>query len=212
MNEIMLVIAAYLIGSIPTSVWVSKAVFGIDIRHYGSGNPGATNTFRVLGTKWGAFVMTADITKGVIATSLYLLMPFYLQNELARTNFMIALGMAAVVGHVFPIWADFKGGKGVATLLGMALAIQPLVAFICIIVFLITLFTTRFVSLSSMLAGVAFMVLILFIFKEKETSYRIFAIVVALMVVVTHQKNIGRLLKGEEHKAPLFKKNKKSQD
>jgi glycerol-3-phosphate acyltransferase PlsY len=209
MNEIMLVIVAYLLGSIPTSVWVSKAVFGIDIRHYGSGNPGATNTFRVLGSKWGAFVMTADITKGVIATSLYVLIPSYLQNELARTNFMIVLGMAAVIGHVFPIWADFKGGKGVATILGMALAIQPIVALICIIVFLITLFTTRFVSLSSMLAGVAFMILILFIFKEKETSYRIFAIIVALMVVVTHQKNIGRLLKGEEHKAPLFKKKKK---
>lgn len=111
MNEIMLVIVAYLLGSIPTSVWVSKAVFGIDIRHYGSGNPGATNTFRVLGSKWGAFVMTADITKGVIATSLYIFIPYYLHNELARTNFMIALGMAAVVGHVFPIWADFKGGK-----------------------------------------------------------------------------------------------------
>lgn len=212
MNEIMLVLVAYLLGSIPTSVWVSKTVFGIDIRHYGSGNPGATNTFRVLGTKWGAFVMTADVTKGVIATSLYVLMPYYLQNELARTNFMIALGLAAVIGHVFPIWANFKGGKGVATLLGMALAIQPMVALICIVVFLITLFTTRFVSLSSMLASVAFMVLILFIFKEKETSYRIFAIIVALMVVVTHQKNIGRLLKGEEHKAPLFKKNKKEKE
>lgn len=212
MNEIMLVIVAYLLGSIPTSVWVSKAVFGIDIRHYGSGNPGATNTFRVLGSKWGAFVMTADITKGVIATSLYVLIPSYLQNELARTNFMIVLGMAAVLGHIFPIWADFKGGKGVATILGMALAIQPIVALICIIVFLITLFTTRFVSLSSMLASVVFMVLILFIFNEKETSYRVFAIIVALMVVVTHQKNIGRLLNGKENKAPLFKKNRKPQD
>jgi glycerol-3-phosphate acyltransferase PlsY len=212
MNEMMLVVLAYLLGSIPTSIWVSKAVFGIDIRLYGSGNPGATNTFRVLGSKWGAFVMIADISKGVIATSLYILIPFYLQNELARTNFMIVLGLAAVVGHIFPIWADFKGGKGVATILGMALAIQPIVALICIIVFLITLFTTRFVSLSSMLASVVFMVLILFIFKEKETSYRVFAIIVALMVVVTHQKNIGRLLNGKENKAPLFKKNRKAQD
>jgi len=209
MNEIMLLVLAYLLGSIPTSIWVSKAVFGIDIREFGSGNPGATNTFRVLGSKWGAFVMTADITKGVIATSLYILIPFYIQNELARTNFMIVLGLAAVLGHIFPIWADFKGGKGVATILGMALAIQPIVALICIVVFLITLFTTRFVSLSSMLASVVFMVLILFIFKEKETSYRVFAIIVALMVVVTHQKNIGRLLNGKENKAPLFKKNRK---
>lgn len=212
MNEIMLVVLAYLLGSIPTSIWVSKAVFGIDIRDYGSGNPGATNTFRVLGSKWGTFVMIVDISKGVIATSLYILIPFYLQNELARTNFMIILGLAAVLGHIFPIWADFKGGKGVATILGMALAIQPIVALICIVVFLITLFTTRFVSLSSMLASIVFMVLILFIFKEKETSYRVFAIIVALMVVVTHQKNIGRLLNGKENKAPLFKKNRKPQD
>ena len=160
MNELMLIVLAYLIGSIPTSIWVSKAIFGIDIRHYGSGNPGATNTFRVLGSKWGAFVMTADISKGLIATSLYLLIPFYLDNELARTNFMIVLGMAAVIGHIFPIWADFKGGKGVATILGMTLAIQPIVALICMLVFLVTLFTTRFVSLSSMLAGVVFMVFI----------------------------------------------------
>ena len=212
MNEMMLVVLAYLLGSIPTSIWVSKAVFGIDIRDYGSGNPGATNTFRVLGSKWGTFVMIADITKGVIATSLYILIPFYIENELARTNFMIVLGLVAVLGHIFPIWADFKGGKGVATILGMALAIQPIVALICIVVFLITLFTTRFVSLSSMLASVVFMVLILFIFKEKETSYRVFAIIVALMVVVTHQKNIGRLLNGKENKAPLFKKDRKPQD
>lgn len=209
MIEIMLVIIAYLLGSIPTSIWVSKTVFGIDIRQFGSGNPGTTNTFRVLGSKWGIFVMIVDITKGVIATSLYLLVPFYLQNELARTNFMIVLGLAAVLGHIFPIWADFRGGKGVATILGMALAIQPIVALICIIVFLITLFTTRFVSLSSMLASVVFMVLILFIFKEKETSYRVFAIIVALMVVVSHQKNISRLLNGKENKATLFKKNRK---
>jgi len=209
MNEFMLVVFAYLIGSIPTSIWVSKAVFGIDIREFGSGNPGATNTFRVLGSKWGAFVMTADITKGLIATSLYILIPYYLNNELARTNFMIVLGLASVLGHIFPIWADFKGGKGVATILGMALAIQPIVALICILVFLITLFATRFVSLSSMLAGVVFMVLILFIFNEKETSYRIFAIIVAMMLLVTHQKNIGRLLKGIENKVPLFKKDKK---
>jgi glycerol-3-phosphate acyltransferase PlsY len=212
MNEMMLVVLAYLLGSIPTSIWVSKAVFGIDIRQYGSGNPGATNTFRVLGSKWGVFVMTADITKGMIATSLYILIPFYLENELARTNFMIVLGLAAVLGHIFPIFADFKGGKGVATILGMALAIQPIVALICIIVFLITLFTTRFVSLSSMLASLVFMVLILFIFNEKETSYRVFAIIVAFMVVVTHQKNIGRLINGKENKAPLFKKNRKPQD
>ena len=205
MTEIILILLAYIIGSIPTAVWVSKSVFGIDIRDYGSGNAGATNSFRVLGTKWGSFVMLVDVTKGVIATSLYILIPFYLTNELARTNFMIALGMAAVLGHILPIFANFRGGKGVATLLGMALAIQPMVALLCLVVFLITLLSTRFVSLSSMFAGVAFMVLILFIFNEKETIYRLFAIIVAMMVVVTHQKNISRLIKGTENKVPIFK-------
>lgn len=205
MTEILLIILAYIIGSIPTAVWVSKSVFGIDIRDYGSGNAGASNTFRVLGSKWGSFVMFIDVIKGVIATSLYLLIPYYTTNELARTNFMIALGMVAVLGHIFPIFANFRGGKGVATLLGMALAIQPLVALLCLVVFLITLLSTRFVSLSSMLAGVAFMVLILFIFNEKETLYRLFAIVVAFMVVITHQKNITRLIKGTENKVPIFK-------
>ncbi len=210
MNEPILVLIAYLIGSIPTSVWISKAIFNIDIRDYGSGNPGATNTFRVLGSKWGSIVMMVDVTKGIIATSLYILIPYYLNNELARTNFMIVLGLASVIGHIFPIWAGFRGGKGVATILGMALAIQPIVALLCLLVFLFTLITTRFVSLSSLIAGVAFMVLILFIFNEKETMYRLFGIIVALMVIITHQKNISRLLKGTENKVPLFKSRNKN--
>jgi glycerol-3-phosphate acyltransferase PlsY len=217
MNEFLLIIVAYLIGSIPTSVWVSKHFFGIDIREYGSGNAGATNTFRVLGSKWGSFVMLVDVIKGVVATSLYLLLPHYLTNELQRTNFMLGLGMASILGHIFPIWANFKGGKGVATLLGMAVAIQPIVAACCIGVFLIVLFLTRFVSLSSILAGIAFMVFILFVFNEQQTFYRIFAVLVALMVVLTHQKNIGRIFNGTESKVPILRhrdrrKQRKSED
>jgi glycerol-3-phosphate acyltransferase PlsY len=210
MNESILVIIAYLLGSIPTSVWVSKSIFKFDIRDYGSGNAGATNSFRVLGAKWGSFVMLVDVLKGVIATSLYIVIPYYLTNELARTNFMIILGLASVVGHIFPIWAEFRGGKGVATILGMALAIQPAVALLSLVIFAFTLLTTRFVSLSSMLASVAFMILILFIFDEKELLYRIFAVIVALMVIVTHQKNIIRLFNGTENKVPLFRKKDKS--
>jgi glycerol-3-phosphate acyltransferase PlsY len=205
MNEVLLILFAYLIGSIPTAVWVSKYFFKIDIRDYGSGNAGATNTFRVLGSKWGTFVMSVDVLKGLIATSLYILLPYYLTDEWDRTNFMIGLGLAAVLGHIFPIWANFRGGKGVATLLGMAVAIQPLVALCCVGVFLLVLYLTRFVSLSSILAGVSFMVFILFIFNEKETLYRIFAVLVALMVILTHQKNISRILKGTESKVAIFK-------
>lgn len=204
MNELFIIVLAYLIGSIPTAVWVSKYFFKIDIRDYGSGNAGASNTFRVLGSKWGSFVMLIDVLKGVIATSLYIFLPHGL-DELHRTNLMIGLGLASVAGHIFPIWANFRGGKGVATLLGMAVAIQPLVAVCCVGVFLAVLYLTRFVSLSSILAGIAFMVFILFIFNEKETLYRIFAVLVALMIVLTHQKNIGRILKGTESKIPLFK-------
>jgi glycerol-3-phosphate acyltransferase PlsY len=205
MIEVLLILLAYLIGSIPTAIWVSKYFFGIDIRDYGSGNAGATNTFRVLGSRWGTFVMVADVLKGLIATSLYILIPYYLHDEWDRTNFMVGLGLAAVAGHIFPIWADFRGGKGVATLFGMIIAIQPLVAVCCVGVFLLVLYLTRFVSLSSILASVAFAVLILFIFNEKEPLYRAFAIAVALLVILTHQKNISRLLRGSESKVPIFK-------
>lgn len=207
MTELILILFAYLIGSIPTAVWVSKGFFGIDIRDYGSGNAGATNTFRTLGSKWGSFVMACDVLKGVIATSLYIFLPQYLGEEATfmRTNLMVGLGLAAVVGHIFPIWASFKGGKGVATLFGMVLAIQPIVALCCVGVFLLVLYLTRFVSLSSILASVAFAVFILFIFNEEEPLYRAFAISVALLVVLTHQKNIGRILKGSESKVPILK-------
>ena len=205
MNEFLLIVLAYLIGSIPSSVWVSKYFFGIDIRDYGSGNAGATNTFRVLGSRWGTIVMIADVLKGVAATSLYILLPYYMTSEWDRTNFMVGLGLAAVLGHIFPLWADFRGGKGVATLFGMILAIQPLVAVCCVGVFLLVLYLTRFVSLSSILASIAFAVFILIIFNEKEPLYRAFAIAVALLVLLTHQKNITRLLRGSESKVPILK-------
>ena len=205
MKEVLLIVIAYLIGSIPTAVLLSRVYFGIDIREYGSGNSGATNTFRVLGPKWGSIVMLVDILKGVAATSLYVLLPYYLTDEWDRTNFMVGLGLAAVLGHIFPIWADFRGGKGVATLFGMIIAIQPRVAGCCVGVFMLVLYLTRFVSLSSILASVAFAVFILFIFNEQEPLYRAFAIAVTLTVLLTHQKNISRLLRGNESKVPIHK-------
>lgn len=205
MNELLLIILAYLIGSIPTSVWVSKYFFGIDIREYGSGNAGATNVFRVLGPKWGTIVMIVDMLKGIAAVKLALLLPQYADSEIRFLNLQIVLGLAAVVGHVFPIWADFRGGKGVATLFGLVLGISPLTAVCCSGVFLMVLYLTRFVSLSSILASVAFPVFILIIFNVENHIYRVFAIAVALMVILTHQKNIGRLLKGSESKVPILK-------
>jgi glycerol-3-phosphate acyltransferase PlsY len=135
-----------------------------------------------------------------------LLLPYYIDNDFALTNFQIGLGLAAVLGHIFPIWAEFRGGKGVATLLGLIIAISPWTALGCVGVFLIVLFFTRFVSLSSIMASMAFPVFILIIFNVDNNAYRIFAIVVALLVILTHQKNIGRLLSGSESKVPIFKK------
>jgi len=205
MNELLLVILAYLIGSVPTSVWVSQYFFDIDIREYGSGNAGATNTFRVLGPKWGTTVMLVDMLKGIVAVKLALLLPQYADSDARLQNLQIVLGLAAVIGHVFPIWADFRGGKGVATLFGLVLGVSPITALCCSGVFLLVLYLTRFVSLSSIFASIAFPVFILIIFNFQNDTYRVFAIAVALMVILTHQKNIGRLFKGSESKVPILK-------
>ena len=207
MKELLFIVIAYMIGSIPTALIISRRFFGIDIREYGSGNMGATNTFRVLGSKYGTIVMVCDILKGMAAVALYNFLPYYLHqgSGLERTNFMIGLGLSAVLGHVFPIWADFKGGKGVATLFGMILAIQPIVAGSCVAVFLIVLYLTRFVSLSSILAGLMLPISVLWIWNEHEILYRIFALFVALLIILTHQKNIGKLLRGVESRIPILK-------
>jgi glycerol-3-phosphate acyltransferase PlsY len=205
MNEILVILLAYLIGSIPTAVWVSKYFFDIDIRDYGSGNSGATNTYRVLGSKWGTIVMIVDMLKAIIAVKLAFFLPYAFESDLYLVNMQLGLGLAAVLGHIFPIWADFRGGKGVATLFGMVLGIQPNVALCCVAVFILVLYVTRWVSLSSILASVAFPVFILVIFNEPEKLYRVFAITVAMLVLLTHQKNIGRLIKGSESKVPILK-------
>ncbi len=205
MNELILVIAAYLLGSVPTAVWISKGLFNIDIRDYGSGNAGATNSYRVLGSRWGTVVMAVDMLKGLLAVKLAFLIPYYVQNDFARTNFQIGLGLCAVLGHIFPIWAGFRGGKGVATLFGLVLGISPWTALGCVGVFTLVLYVTRFVSLSSILASLAFPVFILLIFNVDNHAYRIFAVAVALLVILTHQKNISRLLRGSESKASILK-------
>jgi glycerol-3-phosphate acyltransferase PlsY len=205
MEIAFLIVIAYLIGSIPTAVWVSSKIYGIDIREHGSGNAGATNTFRILGKKAGTAVMLGDMLKGFIAVKLSLLSNFNISSE-AITNLQVGLGLAAVVGHIFPIWADFRGGKGIATLFGMILSIQPLVAVSLVCVFIASLYLTRYVSLSSIAASIAFPVLIVFIFREPEISYKVFAIATACLVVLTHHKNIGRLLAGNESKVKSFRK------
>jgi glycerol-3-phosphate acyltransferase PlsY len=205
MNETLLILVAYLLGSIPTAVWVSRYFFDIDIRDYGSGNAGATNTYRVLGPKMGTFVMIVDMIKAIVAVKLAFFLPDAFEYELYLVNMQLGLGLAAIIGHIFPIWANFKGGKGVASLFGMVLGIQPNVALCCVGIFILVLFLTRWVSLSSILASIAFPIFILVIFNEPEHLYRVFAVTVAMLVLLTHQKNITRILKGNESKVPILK-------
>ncbi|EJF10297.1 glycerol-3-phosphate 1-O-acyltransferase PlsY [Pontibacter sp. FD36] len=200
-----LFIVAYLIGSISTAVWIGKAYYGIDIRQHGSGNSGATNTFRVLGKKPGTIVMLIDIFKGWVATSLAALLVIF--NAVPAEDLIIyqlAMGALAVVGHIFPVYERFKGGKGVATLLGMMLAIHLEVALMCMVIFVIVLFTSRYVSLGSMIAALAFPILLLLPrFHPDNPILIIFGFVVFAVVVLTHRKNINRLINGEESKANI---------
>src|SRR6202000_2445592 len=150
--SISALILAYLCGSIPTAVWIGLAFFGVDVREYGSGNAGATNTFRVLGKKAGIPVMLIDILKGFTATKLVVFIGIFTTggpHAVSYINIELALGIAAVMGHLFPIFAGFRGGKGIATLFGMILAVNLPAALLCVSVFIVVLLITRYVSLSS---------------------------------------------------------------
>ncbi|HET8964393.1 MAG TPA: glycerol-3-phosphate 1-O-acyltransferase PlsY [Chitinophagales bacterium] len=206
-NNILLLISAYLLGSIPTAVWIGKYFYKIDVREYGSGNAGATNTFRVLGKKAGIPVLLIDVLKGFAAVCLAYLSN-YAKSSNQLINLQLVLGIASLVGHIFPIFASFRGGKGIATLLGIILAVHPYAAFISIGIFILVLFTSRYVSLSSMIAALCFPVIVIGIFKPTAPSLVIFSILIAIMVLITHQKNIERLLRKEESKAKLIKKKK----
>ncbi len=204
-------ILSYLYGSIPTAIWLGKAVYGIDVREYGSGNAGATNTFRILGKKAGIPVLIIDILKGFTATNLVYFVGKYSPGTVQFANFQLVLGLTAVIGHIFPIFAGFRGGKGIATLFGMILAVHPAASGLSCIVFVIMLMTTRYVSLSSMVASFMFPVITILFFNESATRTQIlFAIAVCILVMITHQKNIERILKGKESKANLFKRKPKA--
>jgi len=197
---------AYLLGSIPSAVWVGRILHDLDIRDHGSGNAGATNTFRVLGKKAGIIVMTMDILKGLAAASLILFLGDQVEKDSFQyVNLQLLFGFLAVIGHLFPIFAQFRGGKGIATLFGMILAIHYPAALLCLGFFLLVLYTTRYVSLGSILAAIAFPIGLVYIFHEKTPLFVAFAITAALLVVLTHQKNIKKLVRGTENKANIFK-------
>lgn len=207
--SISALIVAYLFGSIPTAVWLGQAFYGVDVREYGSGNAGATNTFRVLGKKAGIAVMLIDIFKGYTATKLAYFIGLSVtgpHNSTQFVNYELALGVIAVMGHLFPIFAGFRGGKGVATLFGMILAVNPSAAGLCVFVFIVILLTTKYVSLSSICAGFTFPIATVFVLQSSIKSEVLYGICVCLLILVTHQKNIERLLKGKESKVYLFRK------
>jgi acyl phosphate:glycerol-3-phosphate acyltransferase len=204
-------LTAYFLGSIPTAIWYGEAYFGIDVRKHGSGNAGASNTFRTLGKRAGAVVLLIDVLKGWTATMLAVIL--YNLGVIEQDNvlvFKLILGFIAVVGHLYPVFASFQGGKGVATSLGMILAIQPEVATVCIAVFLLVLLISNYTSLSSILAAFTFpLLLVLGVFGQASTLLIVFGFVLFAVVLLKHYQNIGRLIKGNENRVYLFKKNKK---
>lgn len=197
---------AYLLGSVPTAVWVGKSYYKIDIREHGSKNAGATNTFRVLGKKPGIIVLCVDIMKGALAV----LLPYFILGETLERHHMIHIelicALMAVIGHVFPLFAGFRGGKGVATSLGVIIGLHPPAAFICLGLFLVVFIVSKYVSLGAITAAIAFPLLIIFYFKSDSFWLNVFSIILSAVVIFAHRKNIGRLVKGTEGKMSLFKK------
>ena len=201
----ILCLAAYLIGSIPTAVWLGKGIYGIDVREHGSGNAGTTNTIRVLGTRPGLIVFAIDMLKGFLAVCLAHFASYECGTE-PFVNLQLLLGVCAVLGHIFPLYAHFKGGKGVATLLGIAIALSPLAALACFGVFVVVLIISKYVSLGSMLGGLTFPIMIIGVLQIRIVSLMVFAVAVGVLLIITHRKNIVRLIHHEENKFSFTKR------
>lgn len=203
---IIVLLAGYLLGSLPTAVWVGKYKYDIDIRKHGSFNAGATNTFRVLGKQAGTLVLLVDVLKGVLSV----LLPFFLFEYGWGSDTLIQLkivaGIAAVLGHIFPIFAKFNGGKGVATSLGVIIGLHPSAAMICLGIFLVAFIISNYVSLGAILAAIAFPIIVQFVFLNQNLFLRYFSLILSIAVIAAHRKNIVRLLQGNENKMNLFQK------
>ncbi len=207
-ETILFILLAYLTGAFPSAVWVGKTFYKIDVREFGSGNAGATNTFRVLGKKAGIPVLLMDIFKGWLAVN-YLSflseLPSTIENQF---EIQLAFGIAAVIGHLFPIYTGFRGGKGIATLLGLLIGLNPIAAITSIAVFIIVFLISKYISLASIIASVAFPICVFFILDQEyvNSSLELFSVFVPILTLITHQKNIERLLSGEEKKIRFDKK------
>lgn len=211
MDIVALIVAfvlAYLLGSIPTAVWTGKLFHGIDVREHGSGNAGATNTIRVLGWKTGIPVLVIDLAKGWLATMLPVFLNVSEPGSITEINLKIIAGMIAITGHILPVFAGFRGGKGVASAFGVLLALQPALTAASIGVFLVVFLIGGIVSIASMTAGIAFPVMLFTIFGSPSVFFKIFSVFVAVALIITHRKNIQRLLRGEESRLIYTRKKK----
>ncbi len=191
-NLILLSLLAYVIGSIPSGLWIGKIFYKKDIRDFGSGNLGATNSFRVLGVKAGSIVTVMDILKGTVAT----LLPFFFQLNVNH-HFWLLTGAFAIIGHSFPLFAGFRGGKAVATSAGVILAYAPLLFVAALVVFLLTLKISKYVSLSSMIGALTALIISFFM---GDWILIILVACIALFVIWRHRANITRIRNGEEPK------------
>lgn len=210
--EIICALMAYLLGSIPSAIWVGRKFYGIDVREHGSGNAGATNVFRVLGKGPGTVVLLMDIVKGYLAVVLAYMMEKHLYSEeISNASnswfFPVVFGVLSVIGHMLPVFAKFKGGKGVATLFGIIIALDPRVAGLGLLIFVLVNILTGYVSVGSLMAGLSIPFLFLQVFGyQGDPSIVVFSVSVGILIVYTHRKNIKRLMAGEETKSRLLAK------
>lgn len=208
LNALLAVVLAYLLGSIPSAVWIGKRFHNIDVREHGSGNAGTTNTIRVLGWATGIPVLLIDIAKGWLATMLPVFFHLAVPGSALLVNMQLMTGIIAIIGHIFPVFAGFRGGKGVATVFGVFLALKTILTLCSMGVFLIVLFTTGIVSISSICAGISFPLFFFLFFDSPSILFKIFAVMVGVALLVTHRTNIGRLWRGEETRLLKFGKKK----
>lgn len=203
LTDLLLVFAGYFCGSIPFGLFVARWVKGIDIREHGSGNIGATNVARVMGGKWFFVVMFLDGLKGLLPTAASMLLHQADWNLNVSPHTAVFAGLAAVFGHMYPCWLQFKGGKGVATALGVVAVLAPVASLVAAICFGVTFLITRTISICSLLGAIVFAVLELLLlkpypFSATNWSLSCFSLLVPGLIIYRHRSNIVRLLRGEE--------------
>jgi glycerol-3-phosphate acyltransferase PlsY len=204
LSIIILSVLAYLIGSIPASLIIGRYFYKTDVRDHGSKNSGATNTLRVLGVKAAIPVLLIDLLKGFGATMLVFFL--FTPEDYQFLHFKILFGGTAVIGHIFPVWAGFRGGKGVATLTGVIISLSPFAALLCLGAFLVVTYLSRFVSLASIITSLLLPFFFYVILRERDLFLMIFAFSTFILTVVTHRNNIRRLLAGQENSISFRKR------